>query len=109
MPNIPSSIMNKADHRTLLAAYRAECDVAEKTLKRLQREQDAVDRDGVAVFKALHKAAFAAKAKYEKQVDLIGDKITAAQIALQKAQARLVEVKNNLGVVETPPETHSEV
>lgn len=98
MPNIPSAIMNKADQRTLLAAFRAERDAAEKVVKRLKREQDGLYKEGDSVFKALHKAAFASKKKYDKLTEDLGWKIASANTALEKAEAKLLEVKGNLGV-----------
>ena len=98
MPNIPSAIMNKADQRTLLAAFRAERDAAEKVVKRLKREQEGLYKEGDSVFKALHKAAFASKKKYDKLTEDLGWKIASANTALEKAEAKLLEVKGNLGV-----------
>ena len=98
MPNIPSAIMNKADQRTLLAAFRAERDAAEKVVKRLTREQEGLYKEGDSVFKALHKAAFASKKKYDKLIEDLGLKIASAKTALEKAEAKLLEVKSNLGV-----------
>lgn len=98
MPNIPSAIMNKADQRTLLAAFRAERDAAEKVVKRLTREQEGLYKEGDSVFKALHKAAFASKKKYDKLTEDLSLKIASAKTALEKAEAKLLEVKGNLGV-----------
>lgn len=98
MPNIPSAIMNKADQRTLLAAFRAERDAAEKVVKRLKREQDGLYKEGDSVFKALHKAAFASKKKYDKLAEDLGWKIASANQTLVKAEAKLLEVKSNLGI-----------
>ena len=98
MPNIPSAIMNKADQRTLLAAFRAERDAAEKVVKRLKREQDGLYKEGDSVFKALHKAAFASKKKYDKLTEDLDWKIASANTALEKAEAKLLEVKGSLGV-----------
>lgn len=111
MPNIPSAIMNKADQRTLLAAFRAERDAAEKVVKRLTREQEGLYKEGDSVFKALHKAAFASKKKYDKLTEDLGWKIASAKTALEKAEVKLLEVKGNLGVdtgaddvVQPPPD-----
>ena len=97
MPNIPSSIMNKADQRSMLSVFRAERDVADKRVKRLTREQEAVYREGAAVFSALNKAAFSSKKKFDKLSEELGWKIAAAKKDLEKANTALAEVQSNLG------------
>ena len=97
MPNIPSSIMNKVDQRAMLAVFRAERDAADKRVKRLTREQEAIYREGDAVFSALNKAASASKKKFDKLSEELGWKIAAAKKDLEKANMALAEVQSNLG------------
>ena len=92
-----SAAQNKVDQRAMLAVFRAERDAADKRVKRLTREQEAVYREGDAVFSALNKAAFSSKKKFDKLSEELGWKIAAAKKDLEKANTALAEVQSNLG------------